>query len=1623
MPMPTQPQPSGRHAISIGGGASSGLNNNGIILSNSSQYEDELPASSKAPLKYALKDIHPDDSKDKVFAAILKALLYLRNKPSSPKELANCIMKNKYTMLGGATPYATVSSRISQHFKRAAEHKPPRTPLLAKAVDERHSRKIHYYLAPNHIIKNPSAAASTDQDSSSEFSSVGSDNEDEEEDGGAREDDDDDDDPEGDQDDDDDDDDDDDGEMSGDSTERRQKRRRQHLYQQHQHLNPDSMMHKANRSAMRKRKKVKTWSVTNRPTVKRFKSKHPLIGSFKASTPTNIHPSKWRPPNNQEYSESEDAEDESAEEEDEQDEDDDVFGKDDLVLMDLQMPDVEKDARLPTPRSLSNFSSPSPHSSASNAVNPNGALSVTAGMHGLLNATKILSFDSKKSPPRPGSHSATARSNMGGVASSSVSAELMNESSDDEQDFSDYHEEMMHGDFDDLEDDRKTEDRKPSLSTQPQAMAVPIPSVRNTATSSSFTTGGTPISPFSNLATTPNSNSFLLGMSPRSRKMAMGGSMSGSMSGLLLPPDSLLLSPRSSSIFDSDFSSNLLVDYSQDMSSPKEHYYVPLMELNNPESMPVSELDRLLSSSAGGTFFPSLSRKVSISGWNNINSKHLGLRQSSLRNTANGILQNAANSSLNASTSPYLGSSNSGTFASASPLFPASNGLKATGVSSTTPSATEQQEKTQISVLITPASSKPVSLSDSTSSLQPSTTPTSPTSAGKSTENPAPAADNSINTKDDVNMQEAQEEGEEQDDETESELEDEDQIQSKMSSEPPKSLVREAVYANLNVYETVMPGTDLRLMRVAGVVAPPNPNMNGRGVVIQKKVIPALNNDQHAGFVNAAMLRLAARTIIGDGQFDINQEPTTLYIVLEGPIEVRGAWVGLARARELCHEYRLDLLPGIAQMLQDDPVKVACPSEPRGSSEKKKGLKRNNQKQGVEQHLSNTSALINKDNASKPEDADRRNSTVSNLSIADKRKSHAADDDTTPFVNFEELEDRPKKAQDGDVEMASSTLQTMALSSQGVDGVDAQSSAGGQIGSSGAADSNQRANDGVVAQNGAREPEANQLWIPTTNPVVPNIHLTVIDNVALFTTKLVNPGAEYRLLRRADNGYVNATTLLLAGGVETEQERSIVLSLELGRVRVRKPGSQLFGTWIPLARARALAATCSLHHKLGPFLNDNLDTYFPSPLPIPNQRVTPSVVTATASALMNHQAVTSARMRTISLSALRSPTSPPNGLARNGALSHQLSRGMMGNAGAAHLQQVLAQQGHVPGATLSSMVMLNGNQVETQSGSSSASASTASTTNLTPATVTQTGATPASTTVIISGANAPATAGTLPGAVSLTQSTLNAAANTNLLQALSQVSQGVQLNAAAQIRPLQGGFMPRVEPHTGRPILPMINETVSAVPGQSVIPVKDYQDPDDDTESDDDVEGVRQKMKQLRAQQLEEAEKNFLKQTTPAERVVGQVNSGQKTPSLAQQQQQIQQQQQLLQHQQLQQQLQAHQQQQLLKQQLQLQQQQQLVQQQILLNQQQQAAQKAQTSPTRPSTRGGKTAPRSSNRAQNSESDDEGSENQQRIALSPSTGGKKGSGMGGAKPMAIDDEVDSDEDIDIGGSDGDDDLR
>ncbi|KAJ3181040.1 hypothetical protein HDU85_003742 [Gaertneriomyces sp. JEL0708] len=74
------------------------------------------------------------------------------------------------------------------------------------------------------------------------------------------------------------------------------------------------------------------------------------------------------------------------------------------------------------------------------------------------------------------------------------------------------------------------------------------------------------------------------------------------------------------------------------------------------------------------------------------------------------------------------------------------------------------------------------------------------------------------------------------------------------------------------------------------------------------------------------------------------------------------------------------------------------------------------------------------------------------------------------------------------------------------------------------------------------------------------------------------------LLRRQDSNFVNATLLLHAGGLVTDHERSIVLSLERVRRRCRKKNSALFGTWIPLSRARALCRTVCLERDLEGFL-------------------------------------------------------------------------------------------------------------------------------------------------------------------------------------------------------------------------------------------------------------------------------------------------------------------------------------------------------------------------------------------------------------------------------------------------------
>ncbi|CAO3645578.1 unnamed protein product [Cunninghamella echinulata] len=77
------------------------------------------------------------------------------------------------------------------------------------------------------------------------------------------------------------------------------------------------------------------------------------------------------------------------------------------------------------------------------------------------------------------------------------------------------------------------------------------------------------------------------------------------------------------------------------------------------------------------------------------------------------------------------------------------------------------------------------------------------------------------------------------------------------------------------------------------------------------------------GCVNATQLRKAARPVLGKGSFDAaaEAEDDRLVITLtKGPIECRGAWVPLSRARELVDEFEIESSPGLAKLLGDDPM-------------------------------------------------------------------------------------------------------------------------------------------------------------------------------------------------------------------------------------------------------------------------------------------------------------------------------------------------------------------------------------------------------------------------------------------------------------------------------------------------------------------------------------------------------------------------------------------------------------------------------------------------------------------------------------------------------------------------------
>ncbi|KAG2181759.1 hypothetical protein INT44_008574 [Umbelopsis vinacea] len=1089
--------------------------------------------------KQPLPSIHPDDARDKVFTAIMKALLKVGNKPSSPRELSNVITKYKYATLGGATPFATVSSRISQHFKRAAEHNPPRAPLLAKHVDQRHARKINYSLVTDTIQskspESPSLTSSTkakkEQEKSDHTVRLSTKR----------------------------------GTDSSDSSP---------LSSEEDEAKPSApdVVHHTRSMDKRKRsisKAIPVITLSEKPSVRTHRPRRKTNSQYARRSES----------------------------------------------------DNEADDEAPHPAS-DNEVPPLPKRQRKSSMVPSSTLSELSSQ---ITPSTINEVSTSSSTP----------------AQLVQSTRMNAEESESDSEFSDYHEEMLKGDLV-MEDVTPTITEEKRLSSR-RTTVKPTSVTHTNTTASTTTTITSSTHPQNN---DPQSSPHLNLPSYTSPKSSPRLNAKKSNNGLLGEQDLWL--PYS---FDQDFDNVFLSDNSC------VAHNVPL-NIATPESISVSELDNYFASTTNGA------RK----------SMTLGNHQQRRSNNMNG-----GSSLLQKVLLPKPTNDDSG---------------------STHPQAdvpTEHREPVETDTVDEAPSSPALETPD----------------------------DSSIGSSD------------------------EDGYSSRRIQ--PYHIV-EKVFGNLRVYELDSPGDipNTKVMRFISTTDGSNNNIarRTRNAEIKKSV-----NSQHfyldEGYVNATQLRKAAQPVLGKGSFDMEAESERNNVVVtitSGHSECRGAWVPLHRARELVEEYEIESSLGLMKLLSDEPIRLEnqkeiqdvtdklaissstvstppsprsleCNSQPNGSPTTATMMTTATAESSEELSSEHISESEDDDSYVKFEDADSKTETFVNTqaniapNVASRIASSVAPStgasapvipSTSSLVSA--MTTSPATA--AAVAAASSNVQSTVLSAVeilktlNISNLNLQTlhqiaaaipnlahlaptiksvSNGKPTNQSSTLDikaalSHFSALEALLKKEPSKPPtttesaptspskDANQpVIISTTVPTTPHMYITIIDNVAVYVTVLSEANGvegEHLLMRRVDNGYINGTSLLKAGGIETEQERSIVLSLEVGRVRIPNKASRLHGTWIPLRRAQALAATCSLQHKLGAFLNDTIDSYFPNPLPIslPVSKKSPE-----------------GRLTAVTLTSLRSST----GSSKNGFLSHQQVSSSSGpsspnnNNNSAQLQQLL----------------------------------------------------------------------------------------------------------------------------------------------------------------------------------------------------------------------------------------------------------------------------------------------------------------------------------------------------------------
>ncbi|KAI8387983.1 uncharacterized protein BYT42DRAFT_558485 [Radiomyces spectabilis] len=1028
----------------------------------------QTPDADNDPDKPVLPSIHPDDAKDKVFTAILKALLKMGNKPSSPKELANIIAKYKYATLGGATPFATVSSRISQHFKRAAEHNPPRPPLLEKHIDQKHSRKINYSLATDNL---PAAALSSSAavsphpiDDASSSANIQS--------------------------------------------------------QTSPAASPQSEGRSSQPTTRSKRPRPTplTARSTSRRSRKRQRSRHSETDSQK------LHDT-----------------DEEAENE----------------------PYPKPPARHPSvtalPLSPDTASSPSSSSRSSSS-------SSSSSLYSSLNSVRDLPSGSV--PPSP--------------------PIMMDVSDEDESEaeYSDYYEEMLKG-------DEQMVNFDVNLPEQPLQAAPAKEQQKHFGDTLTVNRRPSMLNTHRLSISDPSSNIF-----GRKPSLSFNASLLG---------ENDFWTPYS---FEQDFDTTYLSDVTLG-----DH--IPL-NIAAPESISVAELDRYFnngngndnsnSSSNNHHHAPSTSARTNRKSFS---AAMLGPKESSLLQTV--LLSSAARGAA-ACNPPSQDDTDQG-----QPSLTRRRSWPEIGVTSPFP--------TDKGSLVSPV---PVSGQDS--SVEPERDPV---------------------TKDPVALPSAQ-----------PQISQEDKTSySCLDSRYPFTITKRT-NDDMEFYELESP-VDVPGTKVLRFIKWLN-----HGKV--SKPLSYLKQD----YVNASQLRKAACPVVGEGSFDADEEwkrGHSVVSITQGPTECHGDWIPLTRARELVQEYEIESSPGLGQFLKDDPLSDAdgkledsdTDSESAKDLTTEEAIMQSNRTSSIDPPSLDTpldpTAFVNFGEADKQASSSATSTTfASSLPSLQPNKNNSVNidsfvappinlptklspsstppslaDDLTknmPNLNLSALHQITTaipslahlaptidlaKSLAAYMQLSKSNTTSSAPSSNGSSYFDVKaalaklpfleallktqsSSAPASPTASPSAPYAPSSPSPSALSNPAKGMKEQSVVINTTVPTDPPMFITVMDNVAVCIAILLKTDTrpEYRLMRRLDSGFINGTTLLTAGGIETESEKSMILSFEMERVRVPKRQSPLFGTWIPLRRAQELAVTCSIEHRLGPFLSDDIETYFPCPLPI-----------------------------------------------------------------------------------------------------------------------------------------------------------------------------------------------------------------------------------------------------------------------------------------------------------------------------------------------------------------------------------------------------------------------------------------